>query len=417
MTSVNVLNHLVSNFNKLVKRSPVTIKRLFERTPKSDYFLKTKTNMLPINEYPISGWPIHSDAKSYSLIECRKYSDPTFFREITTFYNKNGHPIKKYFLDNQFNNKIRSYKYSEALTEEKLPVKIKEINVQKYINKGRYNLIDKNELKLSVISGNWQKTSDELQAFASIDDKNKKLSIFKTIYDKNELDLTTSITEYSLVSAQNKSKNKPKNITASISKLYDGYVLKDIKKDNDTVLSDSDEFLVYRLLPDQEKCIGLTKHFLKRIGLGNLGINVTIPSSKVRNKALAHFSTYDREIGWRIVPKDRNIVEIAAHESEHAYQHAQIGRLGTGFSAYEKDCEFVFGKISNPFEKQEAQKYYEACMNYPCSDDVNYSKKHAENYLEMKADLAAKKAMNEYTKGQKILKNIFKYFPDDNNLF
>lgn len=417
MTSVNGLNHLVSNFNKLVKRSPVTIKRLFERTPKNDYFLKTKTNMLPINEYPISGWPIHSDAKSYSLIECRKYSDPTFFREITTFYDKEGQPILKCFLDNKFNNKIRNYKYSESSTQDNLPVQVKEITIKKYINKGKSNLKDKNELKLSVFSENWQKVSEELQSVVKIDSKNKKLSIFKTIFDNAKSNLTTTITEYPVIPVQNKLKSKPITITASISHSFNKFILNSIQKDNNIILTNNDEFLVYRFLPNKEKCIGLTEYFLKKLGLEDLGINVKIPSSKVRKQALANFSLTDREIEWRCVPENRSIAEVAAHEAEHAYQHAQIGRLGMGASAYEDDCKYVFGKITNPIEHKEAMKYYNASENYPSFNDKNYAKKHDENYLEIKANIAGQNAKNEYTKGQKILKNIFKFFPDTKNMF
>ena len=237
-------------------------------------------------------------------------------------------------------------------------------------------------------------------------------------FDKGKDNKSVLVTEYPWIKKNSENKGILKFISFNLKQNNHSLSVDNFKKSDNIEEIRMDQYFPYRFLNLNEKKQELPYLFLRRYGLGNMCITVDANSHKVSNDAYAHFSSNDRAIRWSTIqPKKKSIVNIAAHEAEHAYQHKQIGRLTKGSDNYENDCWHKFGPIKDELERREAIKYLKASKIYPLKSDPNYIRKHDSNYLEIKSTLAGIKAEKEYSIGQKQLKDLFPYFPNDINMF
>ncbi len=409
----------ITNFNKYVStiknKAVHSLNNLFERSPKHDYILLSKVEKQPLNNLSPDSWAIAAGSVSFSSVRVGKKSDPNFVRDITTFYDVNNRPIQKCFWGSNTKYKQRNYEYNDAVTTTLEDAKIKNIIIKSCpIHKHRYPL--GTNLKLLSLCGYWNKESENMLCVTQ-NDSGKKLSIFKSIY--NGIDnKSVSVTEYPWVKKNSAKKDDLKFISFDLKRNNHSLSVENFKKSKNVDDIKMDQYFPYRFLNPNEKKQELPYLFLQRYGLGNMCITVDANSHKVSSDAYAHFSSNDRAIRWSTTqPKKKSIVNIAAHEAEHAYQHKQMGRLTKGSDNYESDCWHKFGPITNDEERKEASKYLKASKIYPLKSDPDYAKKHDSNYLEIKSAQAGFKAQKEYSIGQAQLKTIFPYFPVDINMF
>ncbi len=170
-----------------------------------------------------------------------------------------------------------------------------------------------------------------------------------------------------------------------------------------------DRFLPFRFMLDQkQKLHSMTRFFLKEKGLEKMNTRV-YSSDKVGKYTAGFFDETTNEIVYN--PETcAHVADLSAHEVEHAYQYSQIGRIGKGYSKYERTAQKLYGQIPNSSESLEAHRYAIASQNYPkIGKDDNPAEipGYKENYLEIKANEAGEKAKKEYDEGAKFLKDQF----------
>ncbi len=377
---------------------------------KTDFKLLQKTGKRLIKRYNSSEiWAVPQEASFFTEVKVGKKSDSTFFRNITSFYDKDKKLIKRAISGSDINNKIRLYEHSYEFAGYKnmsvLEADARRITTKEYV-KDKYSYL-----------GKWKISSFEEQfAYNFYEGPNKtervtKLHTNKTIHDLfDDSRRSCVMTEY----PKNKGyepKSAKKVMGLEIVMVKGMPKITGYQHTPNVKIPEFDEFLPYRFLNGSEKQEALTRHFLREKHLDNLGIAVYTNESNVSHDALAHFSAYVPEICWRGVNETRQPVVTAAHEVEHAYQYAQIGRLGKGRNKYEKDCLKKFGKITDIKEREEAYKYLIASENYPSKEQSDYIKKYRDNYLEQNARQAGCEAAEVYNICREYLRSVFKFLP------
>lgn len=404
------LNTLKNLYRKIIPR-----KKTFTLTEKI-----IKQDIAHCSSY---GFAVPYNADKFSLVRVENKSKPWDKRTITSFYDNNEKLIKRYIYDVRQGTKERTYSYDCA-------------NLQSSGKKNAAINIRNTVTKILVGKNSKQKIKDE--TFYILHNKNHqnpdstqhsiKLSsqVSKYEYTKDGMKIESAITEYP-ETLNREPKSAKKSISATI-EIPDTYtcaktVVTNVRETPNLSPKVSalrgDKFLAARFLLGEEKIKFLTKYFLKQKNLERLAVKVELNPHKAENAA-ANFCVRDRAIYWKRVPKNLRAEDIAAHEVEHAHQFAQIGRYEKQFSlpsnSYEQDCARVLGPLK-PEEIPEAKRYYIASNEYPDAKMPNYEALHDANYLEQKAEEAGQKAIQEYAKGRKILKHLFKFIPDRGDIF
>lgn len=410
MVKIN-FNHVSTYLKQTYQRSAKLFNNIFERSPKRDYFLISKTEKLPIEKMPYGKLVYYSNADSYRVVSVGKKSNLNFKEEIITFYDKSSRPIFKYFKKPYSPDTLREYRYSTTECNGRKgllkDIEVKTLESLPYNGRGYFN-----DVKSRIMLGIWTKSSDKTQSIVDINGA-KKVSEINRFYSESK-PKELKVTEYPL----NK-KGEPKSAKKEFGIVFkpnEDLVVENAYHSDNVRLPENDEFLKYRLLTGKDKCVALSNHYLTKLGVNKVGVKVNIPSKNVSEHALANFTVSDRTINWKCVPEHR-IAEVAAHESEHAYQHAMVGRLGKPINAFEYDCLHLLGRLKDKNEISEANKYVRAMDTYPSPLDPDYIKKHDANYLEICADKAGKEAQKVYSKGQNALKKQFSFFPDNGTMF
>lgn len=383
---------------------------------KTDFKMLTKTPKSPIERFnrELDFWAVPEEAKFFKNIRVGKKSDSAFFRDITSFYDKDKKLIKRCISGSDINYKIRQYKYSYETPKYRdispHVISGRKITTKEYIKDNP----DKN------IWGKWKTTCYEEQfAYHFFEDPMRikiatKLHTNKVIYDlENEAKRTCVMTEY----PKNKGyepKSAKKVMGFEIEMVNGMPEIRGYEQTPNVKIPSCDDFLAYRFLMGAEKQEALTRYFLAQKKLDDLGISVYTNKSNVSPDAIAHFASYGPEICWRSVNAAREPVVTAAHEVEHAWQYAQIGRLGKGTTNYERDCLRKFGEIADGKEREEAYKYLVASENYPSKTQMNYLESYKSNYLEKKARKAGSEAGEIYNVFREFLWRQFRFLPKNN---
>jgi len=395
--------------------SAKTIKSI-ANTAKTDYVLKKRMDKLSVNDLPANSWLIPNKAVSFSYVNIGKKSNPAFKKEVTTFYDDKNNIITRCFNDNDKVYKRRNYEYYTDSHNESAKKYIREIITDEYTPKNELRKRISKNLKILALIDDWKVTQDEIQSVSQFKDTPaKKLSILKKYHYDSDKKRSFTLTEYPATCGF-ESKNEKKELKGDIYKSLIGLRLSHVEHSPNVSIDRNDKFLPYRLLNSKEKCEELPFFYLRRHKLDGMWIkSQVVPASDA--ETIADFSPSERMISWYGVPKDVSIANTAAHEVEHAYQHAQIGRLGKGTTIYENDCKCIFGEITDKNERLEAKRYAHARDIYPSENDANFAAKYDNNYLEQCSNKAGDEAEIEYCAGQNLLKKIFKNFPDTINMF
>lgn len=390
--------------------------KLLERTPKTE-----------IVNFAKDSWVVPEDANFYNIVRVGKNTDPSFNREIVSFY-KDDKLIKRCTKGTGVNNQIKTYEHDYFLSNSddinRSGAFAKKITTEEYIYpQAIQEMVNKNSEDLRYLGmGNWKTKSIEQQYVENFYDLrkdykySKKLITNKMVYNPaDDSKISASVVDYPLTLGF-EPKNAKKVLGVDIVK-KDGipHIVGSVQTPN-VQFPTNDEFLAHRFLSGKEKQESLSRHFLHENGLKDINVKIATDKAKV-GKNIAHFSPSQGEICWREVFPHMHPVNTAAHEAEHALQYSQIGRLGKGTTAYEKECLAKLGPLSKTGEKREAMKYNEASVNYPSASSPDFYVQHGKNYLEIKAYEAGDKAALAYAPAQKYLLGQFPNLPKDPTLF
>lgn len=358
---------------------------------KCNYILLEKTNDINISQYKKFSNNVPEDADTFTLISIGKRDDNKYRKKITTFYS--GNNIIERFIETSNGEKIiRKYKHRGY------DVKNSNCRYRKITQK-RFSP-DSSKFLTELV--------EEIRTYKSAKTENTKLEIIKNEVSGNKI--IANITEYPF-NGNKKNCNLPRKILG-ITMEFDKYFPK-ITGTFETAnvkFPQNDKFLPFRfIIDDKLKLRALTKFFIKEKGLGKLDIRINITDNMGENAA-GDFSEIDNMISYN-KKHIGNVVGLAAHEVEHAYQYRQIGRVGKGYSKYGRNSLKYYGKIDGIKESMEAHKYSVASLNYPKlkdNEDLSKNMDYINNYLEVKARESEKKAVNEYHElGKELNKQFF----------
>ncbi len=367
--------------------------------PAKDFVVQLKQENVPIAQLT-DEFVAPKDAKTFKYVKIGKNSDTEYSQEIISFYDQFDEPVQKIVRENGVNVRKQDFVYGDAAR--KIITYLPE-NAQETINrwgKDFFNAV-----------GTWKTKSEEIQYVMSPtvtlkDGTRRKIKYVETkktnIEDVDGVETRRIVvTKYpSTVIGLPKDK---KVLEATLVRNGETFDLTDVKKTGDFKFTLDDKFLKYRLL-DVRTPEGVNAYIhdlLKERGLDQLGIDiysVSKPMSEVRHSGCFRPGSGAIEIVNSMQRFPDDVVDTFAHEVEHAYQHAQIGRLGRGNTAYEARARQVLGDI-NPFNKDElseAMKYADAKDVYPKIHNGMEDPLYRDNYLEVKARETGEKALQEY---------------------
>lgn len=370
--------------------------------PLQDYKLLYKAENIDVSSDTDRDWLMPHWAETFNIVKVGKRSDPTFSREIISFYDKDNNMIERLFRQNGMNTRkeiySKGYKSRTIVTKEFVQPKI-EAGI-------------KVPLKLKNLAGRWRDRISELQIIEEYPVLKQYIKGKRT--DKSPVGLYTKRVEYS----PSGDKDSVRNITftkypinfgfqdPSDKKVISGTLVKngkdveltDVRKTDNLKIDLNDEFLKYRFIdPRSDEGLRLlTDYFIKKRGLEPLHIYVNPSSGSVSESSLGYFWNGELHYSKRLqkLPSSE-AVDTVAHEVEHAYQHAQIGRLGKSESRYETEAERLLPPIETN-EIKSAVKYAIARDVYPVKNKSMDNPLYRDNYLEVKAREAGGKAKDMY---------------------
>ncbi len=372
--------------NAVVKQIPQNIKQV------GDFRLITKIKRADIKSLDGSKfWRAPENAERYDYAQIGKKSDENFSKEVISFYDSWGKLISRIFRENGKNTKMRKYQYACLRNKKTLTDFIFDSSrITENVNDAAFNL-----------GGRWKKVSEEthwINQLFGLKKEGKTPIAFRTRhvdYDVNTDSINSiTLTQYP---ATHSGKHSKKFITGKFQETPDGIKLLEAVYSKNLNLDFTDKYLTYRFfdLFSPEGLTIFTKGLLKNKGLAPLNIIVEPNSLFVHYKDLACFNS---EFGKIYFAKKLlkgydlfDIVDTAAHEVEHAMQHALIGRRGKGNTKYERDALRLLGELTDPKEQQEAIHYAIANEEYSGSGD-----KYINNLLEVKAREAGRKAVDDF---------------------
>lgn len=192
---------------------------------------------------------------------------------------------------------------------------------------------------------------------------------------------------------------------------------------SDSILND--EYLPFRLYEATDVRKAITKFFIKKNNLDDVGIHV-IPNRSRMGISAANFNSLNGDISfsnklsvidWR---NKTDFVNDAAHEVEHARQHSLIGRL-VGEEAftgtYYNRCFEKKGQIKDTPSFLEAREYLidmSLTRQYDFSNPAvfnQYSDIYYNSVLEKGARLAGEAAKQDYTAQGQNFAEEFSHIP------
>ncbi len=351
------------------------------------------------------------EAITYSYVSIGRKSDNDFSREVISFFDSQKRLIVRLFKENGVNVKQRLYSYKKKTRI----IQTREYSTARLPETYRANIDIYNKL------GDWHVVSLEKQIkekvskFVKEGKKALQLLTRRVDYDPKDMDFEQiTYTKYPLNLGFGKKSDK-QVLSAKIKKGNKDVEISELKQTANLGIDESDEFLKYRIL-DPRTADGmeyLTYKFLRDKNLDKLYLRVYPLDSDVGKNSAGYFSARKSQICYSPVLENyysEDVVAVVAHETEHAYQHSLIGRVGKGINSYEYEALREFGPIEygdNNFRK--SIEYAIARDEYPSyssTEDLSRNRLYQENLLEVDAFAVEEPAKKAYTKN---LKN-FEFF-------
>lgn len=349
---------------------------------KYNHVLKSKTDKCKISKAQDLKLPIPEGADTFSMVRIGKRDDEQYSKIITTFYKNNQ--IMKRYIDDCGEITTRIYTQKRALLDANVKAFFRTVKT--------FGKDERNNVELKKIE------HIELSRFPHSGKIKFKLHKDENVYEGSQI--RAKIKEH-----ENLPYRKPVKKAIELNMELDKDDIPHILNQSVTAgikLPENDKFLPLRFIFDLSKQrLAFTKYFIKKYHLENLGIRID-DALNLPDKTVGEFCPddilirYDKDYGETLA--------LAAHEVRHAYQFAQIGRLGKGYGKYYRTAERQLGVITNAEEAKEAYRFLVASEKYPHEADIERkSRFYKNNYLEIDARKAESDAMIEYSKGARIL--------------
>lgn len=374
--------------------------------PFTDAKLLVKDENIAVSEFSKDiGVRIPADVKTYNYVKVGKKSDCGFSREIVSFFDSQKRLIARIFQENGLNVKQRLYSYKRKTRI----IKTKEYSTARLPENFKVNKSLCNKI------GDWLNVSVETQlkykVINCIKDGKKALQLLtkRIDYDPKNMDFEhITFTKYPLNLGFGKKSDK-QVLSVKLNKGNKDVDILDFNKTDNVKVDKNDEFLKYRIL-DPRTYDGLkylTFKFLKDKHLDKLLIRVFPFDESVGKNSLGYFSAYKAQISYNPSLEDyysEDVVAVAAHETEHALQHALIGRVGKGQNLYERDALREYGPIEySDKDFRKAIEYSVARDEYPAissTEDLSKNRRYNENLLEVDAFKVEEPAQEAYVKNR-----------------
>lgn len=199
---------------------------------------------------------------------------------------------------------------------------------------------------------------------------------------------------------------------------YEKNTIKELRTSPNVKLSTNDEYLPYRAYNTADSRVPLTKHFLSKNDVIDLKIPVDIETMKNPSQT-GRFNPMTGDIllnrNYNFVNKF-DVVDTAAHESKHAYQHSIMGRTGCDIKPYfNQRALYIKGPLKDKESIQKGIAYTEADFNYPDLSTQELITKNTQawmdNLLEKEATQDGIKACKDYLEQVEEIRNVFPHVP------
>ncbi len=398
---------LFKSLQSLLNQIPDFVRSALGLKQKS-YKLLEKTKKLSIKLFPKDSWAVPEDAETFTRVRILKTEEKDYWHEIVSFFNKEGKVIRKCEKGSHKPRVMRIFEHDFKLTDKMQGITSKKITTEKWLpdedGVSRWHLIS---------------TEDQFIHMCEMDENSRfprKVHITKTEFDQASGGdrFAVTMTEYPAnLGAEPKSAKKVMGVTLELTEDGVPNIVGTVESSNVQFPTD-DRFLAFRFLSGEKKQESLARFLLRDKGLAEADVSVKTSRCMVAENAVACFNSRLGAIYFKDVPRYSLPADTAAHEVEHAYQHAQIGRLNGGCSMYEKHCASIYPSLTDPAEIAEAVRYVQASLDYPRlspTEDLSKNMAYQNNYLEVKAREAGEKVHKEYMKGRNFLVRQFNYVP------
>ena len=177
-----------------------------------------------------------------------------------------------------------------------------------------------------------------IKGYRSEKDGKIKMQLFTNEIDGNSVNST--VTELPFSGKNNKFVKR--KILGLKMDFIDGIpVIRETFESANVKFPSNDKYLPYRfIIDDYIKLKSLTKHYINEKNLDKLNIKISV-SDKISDNTAGYFS---ENLGAIVYNKNSNtnLVKLASHEVEHAYQYKQIGRIYKGNSKYCRDSRKLY---------------------------------------------------------------------------
>lgn len=403
---MSIISTYLPRVNSKCFRTINSIRTNFGMRPFKDSKLLEKIEKADVVDFSKNiGLKVPKDAKTYSYIKVGKKSDSVFSREIVSFFDSQKRLVSRVFQENGINVKQRLYSYKKKTRI----VQTREYSTARLPEKYKANLDICNKF------GDWHVVSLEKQIKEKVSelikDGKKALRLLTRRVDYNPKDMDfeqITYTKYPLNQGFGKKSDK-QILSAKIQKGNKDVEILDLKQTANLDIDTDDEFLKYRIL-DPRTAAGmeyLTYKFLRDKNLGKLYLRVYPFDADVAKNSVGYFSARKSQICYSPVLENyysEDIVAVVAHETEHAYQHSLIGRIGKGRNSYEYDALRELGPVEYGDDKfRKSIEYAIARDEYPvysATEDLSRNRLYNENLLEVDAFAVEEPARKAYMKSQ-----------------
>ncbi len=364
--------------------------------PLKDYFA-IKNENVPILELDANNFPSPSEAVTFNYVKIGKHSDSEFSKEIISFFNEKHQLIQRYFREGGVN-----------------------VRKQDFINNSIFRTIvtylpDKEDTTLAEYGvrmfnklGQWVKKSTESQNVKTfsfmVGGKEKDLHsihIKKVNYDHvdgNEIRRIT-LTKYPTKISSDTQKQV---LEGTFVLKEDTFELSDVQKSENLDIDFDDKFLKYRFLGMRtfDGMKYLAQKLIKESGLEKLNILIKEnPKSFMELDGRGGYfspTSGTLEVSNAAMLPDDCVVNILAHEIQHAYDYALIGRLNEGDTVYERAALDVLGGLKDSDELLDALCCMKAKENYPRQNLTLDNPLYKYNFLEVRGREAGENTADEY---------------------
>ena len=384
-----------------------------------NYFLISRTQGIPYQQYRgdalriLKTIPATVDEVVIGIKNNRKKVN-----KLTVFKDEKGNVIERCY-DNTgkpFRNLV--YSREENVIDEDEFVKsisCKEYSMQrKLAKKYREKRNHCNDIDV-LLKAFWKKLKLRTDHISdNINNAEKVISSSEIDY-KNGSDMQIHcFSEYSHL-LKGKKSGKEKTLAFAVSADGHSVIPKTKVMSKGLVFPQKDKYLPYRALDIESSKLLITRRALNDRNLKGAMITIKpdyMPEEDEIND-IAIFKNWHGDICFNKLVKytsKGSVVSSAYHESEHAWQYFLDARLLKGGTPWGDLIYFQFGPLKNRRQIKEAKRYSRSIKYYIPYDGTNY-KKYIENFIEIKAHDAGRKAKKEYIKQGEIMRKNFPHIP------